>query len=342
MGGHEACEAKNRLLKNRVTELQRSATALRKLASAVEHSPVSVMITDIAGAIEYVNPKFCQVTGYSPQEVLGRNPRILKGNAVPEQVYRDMWQTILAKREWHGEFHNRNKDGSLVWELASISPVCNESGAITHFVGVKEDISELKRLQKELGQMAHSDELTGLPNRALFRDRLEQVIIQARRNGGRFALLFADLDGFKAVNDRHGHQVGDRLLQEVARRLVFCVRESNTVARLGGDEFLIILNDLNQWEGPGIVARKVLEGLCAPFNIGGVVCRVGVSIGISIYPDDADDAQKLIAAADFAMYGVKRGGRNGFRYSSQVRDGPSVAPESEPRVVPAALTQGRE
>jgi len=317
MRGHEECEAKNRLLKNRVTELQRNETELRKLASAVEHSPISVMITDIRGTIEYVNPKFCLVTGYSPREVLGRNPRILKGNAQPEQFYRDMWQTILAKKEWHGEFHNRNKDGSLVWELASISPICDESGAITHFVGVKEDISELKRLQKELGQMAHSDELTGLPNRALFYDRLDQVIIQARRNQNRFALLFADLDGFKAVNDKHGHQVGEQLLQEVARRLIFCVRESNTVARLGGDEFIIILNDLTSWEGPGIVARKVLEGLSAPFNLGELVCRVGVSIGISIYPDDAEDAQKLISCADFAMYEAKQAGRNSFRYSSR-------------------------
>ncbi|MBC8017982.1 MAG: diguanylate cyclase, partial [Verrucomicrobia bacterium] len=289
---------------------------LRKLASAVEHSPISVMITDPTGTIEYVNPKFCQVSGYSPREVIGNNPRMLKGEAQPEQFYRNMWETILSKQEWHGEFHNRNKDGSLVWELASISPVCDESGIITHFVGVKEDISELKRLQKELGQMAHSDELTGLPNRALFLDRLGQVMILAHRNHSRFALLFLDLDGFKTVNDSFGHQAGDELLQAVAHRLLAGVRESDTVARMGGDEFIIILNDLNHWEEPGIVARKLLETFATPFSIGKIVCLIGVSIGVSIYPDDAEDAQNLISCADLAMYEAKRAGKNNFRYSS--------------------------
>jgi len=289
---------------------------LKKLASAVEHSPISVMITDRTGTIEYVNPKFCQVTGYESHEVLGENPRILKGDALSEEVYREMWETILSGREWHGEFHNRNKDGTLVWELASISPVMDESGNITHFVGVKEDISELKRLQKKLGQMAHSDKLTGLPNRALFFDRLEQVMIHARRRRSRFALLFIDLDGFKGVNDTYGHQVGDELLQAVAHRLTFCVRESDTVARIGGDEFIVILNDLNHWDEPGVVARKLLEAFTAPIHIGDITCSIGLSIGISIYPDDAEEANKLIACADFAMYEAKRGGKNGFRYSA--------------------------
>ena len=165
--------------------------------------------------------------------------------------------------------------------------------------------------------MAHSDELTGLPNRALFSDRLEQTIAQARRNHGRFALLFADLDGFKAVNDRHGHLVGDELLRAVADRLVSGVRESNTVARLGGDEFILILNDLNNWEGPAVVARKLLESLSVPFDLGGVVCRIGASIGVSIYPEDAEDAEGLVSCADFAMYEVKQKGGNDFLYSSR-------------------------
>jgi diguanylate cyclase (GGDEF)-like protein/PAS domain S-box-containing protein len=283
----------------------------------VQHSPISVMITDPRGIIEYVNPKFCQVTGYTPEEVIGLTPRILKGDALSEEVYRDMWQTILSKREWHGEFHNRNKDGRLVWELASISPVCDESGEISHFVGVKEDISELKRLQKELGQMAHSDKLTGLPNRALLYDRLEQAMVQAKRKRTRFALLYADLDGFKAVNDRYGHQTGDELLQAAARRLVSCVRESDTVARMGGDEFIILLSDLKHWEESSIVARKLLEAIGAPFSVGEVVCRIGISIGISIYPDNADDVQKLISCADFALYEVKQSGKNNYRYSSK-------------------------
>ena len=308
--------AKNRELENQIMELKRREAVLRKMASAVEHSPVSVMITDPAGTIEYVNPRFCEVSGYSSEEVLGRKPRFLKGGALPDQVYREMWDTILSGRGWRGEFHNRNKDGSLVWELASISPVFDDKGEITHFVGVKEDITELKRLQDKLGQMAHSDELTGLPNRALFFDRLEQIMIQARRKQVRFALLFADLDGFKSINDSHGHQIGDKLLQAVAHRLTLCVRESDTVARMGGDEFTIILNEINHPQEPSIVARKLLEAITTPFNIEGNVCAIGISIGISIYPDDAQDAQKLISLADAAMYDVKRTGKNNFRYGS--------------------------
>ena len=272
----------NRQLENEILELKRREVVLRKLASAVENSPISVMITDRTGTIEYVNPKFCQATGYLPQELLGKNSRVLKGGSQTEQFYRDLWETILSGREWHGEFHNRNKDGSLVWELASISPVCDESGVITNFVGAKENISELKRLQEELRQMAHSDELTGLPNRALFYDRLEQVIVHAQRKRRRFALLYLDLDGFKAVNDNHGHQAGDELLQTVAHRLTFCTRESDTVARMGGEEFIIIINDVNHWEEPGIVAKKLLEVFAAPFFIDDSVCRIGVSIGVSI------------------------------------------------------------
>ncbi|UFS72552.1 diguanylate cyclase [Geomonas sp. RF6] len=308
--------ARNKQLESQIAELKSREEVLRKLAAAVEHSPISVMITDVSGRIEYVNLKFCEVTGYSLTEVIGHNPRILKGDALPEQFYREMWTTILSGREWHGEFHNRNKDGSYVWELASISPIMDPSGVITHFVGVKEDISELKRLQKELGQMAHSDRLTGLPNRALFFDRLEQALIHARRKRSRFALLFLDLDGFKAINDTHGHQAGDELLQAVAHRLTFCVRESDTVARMGGDEFIIILGDINHWEEPGLVARKVLEAFSSPFHIGEITCTVGVSIGISVFPDDAEDANKLISKADFAMYEAKRSGKNNFRYSS--------------------------
>jgi diguanylate cyclase (GGDEF)-like protein/PAS domain S-box-containing protein len=317
MGKEKDLTERYRQLENEVAELKKREAMLRKLALAVEHSPISVMITDPAGTIEYVNPKFCQVTGYLPQEVIGQNPRILKGDGQPDELYRELWDTILSKREWHGEFCNRNKDGSTVWELASISPVCDDSGAITHFIGVKEDIGELKRLQRELGLMAHSDELTGLPNRALFLDRLNQVMIQARRNRGRFALLYLDLVGFKSVNDSFGHQTGDQLLQAVARRLTCSVRESDTVARLGGDEFTIIMADINNLEEPAIVAGKLVDCFAQPIDLGEAVCEVGLSIGVSIYPDDAEEAQKLIARADSAMYQAKRAGRNTFRYFSR-------------------------
>lgn len=317
MGEFEVLTERIRILEKEVRELRSKEAVLRKLAAAVENSPISVMITDSTGTIEYVNPKFCEVTGYTAPEVIGKNPRILKGGSQSDDFYRELWETILSGREWHGEFHNRNKNGSLLWELASISPIRDGLGRVTHFVGVKEDISELKRLQQELGQMAHSDDLTGLPNRALFIDRLEQVMIHAHRNRSKFALLFIDLDGFKLVNDTYGHKTGDDLLKSVALRLTSCVREADTVARVGGDEFVVILKeDLKRLEEPGIVAEKMLKAFSMPFNIDGNICNIGLSIGISIYPDDAEDAQQLIICADEAMYQVKQRGKNHFKYSS--------------------------
>lgn len=306
--------ARNRQLEKELREVKRRESLFRKLASAVEHSPISVMITDRNGNIEYVNPKFCEVTGYTQEEVLGKNPRILKGGEKPD-VYRELWRTILTGREWHGELHNRNKDGSYVWELASISPLKDESGFITHFVGVKEDISELKRLQAELGQMAHSDELTGLPNRALFLDRLDQVIMRAKRHHNRFALLYLDLDGFKSVNDQYGHGIGDEVLKAVADRLITSLRRSDTVARIGGDEFTVIIDDLKHWDEPGHVARNLLAAFATPIQIGHIVAKVGVSIGISVFPDDGEDPQTLISSADNAMYEIKRGGKSNYTYT---------------------------
>ena len=302
-------------LENR--ELRQREAMLRKLALAVEHSPVSVVVTDRSGVIEYVNPKFCEVTGYTREEALGKTPGILKSGTHPADYYRELWSTILSGEEWRGELHNRNKDGSLVWEITSISPVFNDSGAITHFIGVKENITELKRLQQELQEMAHFDELTGLPNRALFMDRLQQVIVHARRELNRFALLYVDLDGFKEVNDRFGHLAGDEVLQEAAQRLARCIRSSDTAARLGGDEFTVILDDIKHWEEPGIVSRKLLELFAIPFICGDDVCRLGVSIGIAIYPDHALDAAGLISCADAAMYTAKEQGKNTCRYWSK-------------------------
>jgi diguanylate cyclase (GGDEF)-like protein len=170
--------------------------------------------------------------------------------------------------------------------------------------------------------MAHFDELTGLPNRTLFLDRLEQVMIHAHRNLARFALMFLDLDDFKEINDSYGHLAGDEVLREVARHLERCVRESDTVARLGGDEFMIILSDLKHRDEPGVVARKLLEAFGRPIHLKEFSCQVGVSIGVSIYPDDATEAEELIAHADAAMYQAKQEGKNNYRYWNKRRQRP--------------------
>ena len=287
---------------------------LRILVKAVEQSPVSIIVTDNEGVIEYVNPKFTKVTGYTLEEVLGKTPRILKGGFLTDEFYRDLWRTILAGEEWHGVFHNRTKDGAMVWELASISPIRDDAGLVTHFVSVKEDFTEIKRLQDQMDNLAHHDQLTGLPNRTLFYDRLTHARAMARRREQGFALFYMDLDGFKAVNDTHGHELGDRLLKAVGQRLTETVRESDTVARIGGDEFTVLLPDLRDREAAAGVARLIIDALTRPFCFEDVSCSIGVSIGISFYPLNGEDSDLLISCADTAMYRVKNAGKNAFAF----------------------------
>ena len=287
---------------------------VRILVKAVEQSPVSIIVTDNQGNIQYVNPKFCQVSGYAEAEVLGKTPRILKSGLLSDEFYRDLWRTILAGEEWHGVFQNRTKSGDLVWELASISPIRDDRGVVTHFVGVKEDFTEMKRLQDRMDNLAHHDQLTGLPNRTLFQDRLRQTHVLARRRGRGYALFYLDLDGFKGVNDNHGHERGDRLLQEVARRVSACVRETDTVARVGGDEFMVILADLQDRDTAASIARLITEAVIGPMDLDGVTVTIGVSIGISFCPRDADDPDRVVSCADAAMYRVKNQRKNGFAF----------------------------
>lgn len=289
------------------------AGSLKILIKAIEQSPVSVIITDARGLIQYVNPKFTQLMGYTLEEAVGQTPRILKGGFLSRDFYKDMWDTIQGGREWHGLFHNRTKAGDLVWELASISPIRDDQGTITHFVGVKEDITELKRLQDQLTHLAHHDQLTGLPNRFLFLDRLGQLLVQAKRRDTTFAVFYMDLDDFKAVNDTHGHATGDRLLAAVGQRLLGCVRETDTVARMGGDEFTLLLSDVRGLEDVERIARMILKAICNPFRLDGAECAVGISIGIAVFPLDGLDADPLLSTADAALYQAKRDGRNRFR-----------------------------
>lgn len=297
-----------------VTDLQQAQEQLKILYQATEQSPVSVVITDAEGNIEYVNAKFEQLTGYSRQEVIGENPRILKSGKTSRQEYRYLWQTLISGKEWHGEFHNRKKNGELFWEAASISPIKNQEGVITHFVGIKEDITERKQQEITLAYQANYDALTGLPNRFLAIDRLKQAILQAERQNKRVALMFIDLDHFKNVNDTLGHEYGDLLLQQVSQRLSDCLRKSDTVARLGGDEFLIIIANLEQPNHCKVIASKILATLEKPFDLLGEEAFISASIGITLYPDDGHDVSVLMRNADAAMYLGKRGGRNDFKF----------------------------
>lgn len=300
------------------------AKRLKILIKAIEQSPVSVIITDPRGVIQYVNPKFTQLMGYSLEEAVGQTPRILKGGFLTRDFYKNMWDTIQEGREWHGLFHNRTKGGDLVWELASISPIRDENGTITHFVGVKEDITELKRLQDQMAHMAHHDQLTGLPNRFLFLDRLGQMLAQAKRRDTSFAVLYLDLDDFKAVNDTRGHAAGDSLLTAVAQRLLGCVRETDTVSRMGGDEFTILLADVHDMADVERIVGMILKAISNPFTIGDGECNVGVSIGVAVYPLDGLDTDPLLSAADSALYKVKAEGRGGYYFPARHLGPPPV------------------
>lgn len=287
--------------------------SIRKLSRAVEQSPVAIMITDTAGTIEYVNPGFARLTGYDSAEAVGKNARILKSGEIPPAVYETLWKTISAGNEWWGELHNRKKNGEAYWSSASISPVTDAKGKITHFIAFQEDITGRKQAEATIRQMAYYDSLTGLPNRHFFQELLHSALAQAQRHDRMLAVLFLDLDRFKDINDTLGHPVGDQLLRAAAQRLKECCRRAeDTVARQGGDEFIILLPHLDDPQEPVRVAQKIIEAFGRDFVLPGHELSIGTSIGISIFPDDGGDLETLIEKADMAMYRAKEGGRNRY------------------------------
>ena len=296
-----------------ITELKRAEDRVRTLSHAVEQSPAPVMITDPQGRIEYVNRKFVELTGYSSEEALGRNARFLRSDRTPPETYDELWKTVLAGEQWQGELQNSTKDGRPYWENLLVSPIKSESGDIVHVLALMEDISPRKELEEHLLRQATFDPVTGLPNRALVLDRLSQALAQVRRRDMRAALLFVDLDGFKQVNDTHGHEAGDRVLEEAAARMSDCVREPDTVGRLGGDEFAVILPNVDGVDSAEVVARKILAVFDQPFRVDRHHLRLSASIGVSVSPRHGEDPKTLMRNADAAMYRVKAGGRNGVQ-----------------------------
>ena len=297
-----------------VTERRRSEETFRKLSKVVEQSPSLVVITDAQGKIEYVNPKFEEVSGYAFFDIAGRNPRLLKSGNTPESTYRDLWRTLGEGREWRGEFCNRKKDGSLFWEYAVISPIKGDDGRITHYVAVKEDITVRKAYEERLLRQAHYDPLTDLPNRALAMDRLSQALSRARRGHRLVALLCVGIDDFKRINGTFGHTAGDNLLIEVAGRLKAAVEDSGTIARLEGDVFSVILPDLEASVHAEIVGRRVVGALTEPFFIDGQEIILTASIGQTLFPNDGTDPQVLLRNAQSALQRAKSAGRNTCRY----------------------------
>lgn len=299
-----------------VTARRNAVKEISKLSRAVEQSPSSVIITDLQGRIEYVNPRFTEVTGYSAEEVLGQSPGLLKSNHHGKEFYKGLWDAITGGHEWRGEICNRTKDGREIWEIASISPVFDEQGRLINYVAVKEDITEKKEQQDRIQHLAMHDLLTGLPNRILFHDRLEQAISRGKRFDKMAALLFVDLDEFKRVNDNYGHRVGDQIIKDAAQRIAKCIRSVDTAARFGGDEFVIVLQDLEDAKDANQVAERVIASICRPYQVDGKTCVIGVSIGIALYPTHGLDPDTLLRNADQAMYQSKNDGRNTYTYYS--------------------------
>lgn len=293
----------------------KTAQASMKLTSkVVESASEAVVITNARNQIEYVNPAFTTITEFQPEEVLGGNPRVLQSGRHDPDFYRAMWAEIKATGRWRGEIWNRRKSGEFYAEWLSIVAIKDDEGTTTHHIAIFSDITHRKEDEERVWRQANYDVLTGLPNRALFLDRLNQAVRQSRRDGKRFALLFLDLDGFKTVNDTLGHAAGDILLQQTAHRLTDCMRASDTVSRLAGDEFTCILPGVHGREDVAMVAGKILEHLAEPFNLDGRYAEVRASIGIALFPDNASDTAELIRMADTAMYSVKRRGKNNFEF----------------------------
>jgi len=289
---------------------------LRKLKSAVEQSASGVIITDTKGTIEYANQRFLTINGFEKNEVIGKNPNIVKSNQNEPSLYQKMWDDLNSGKDWRGEIKNRTKSGEVYWCSETISPIKNSNDEITHYVAVLEDISERKIAEATIQQLAFYDPLTELPNRRLLSERLQQAIISSQREKSCVALLYLDLDRFKTINDTLGHLAGDQLLQISSKRFLTCLRESDTLARLGGDEFAILMPAPVHHEELSKVAQRLLDCMQKPFQLNQQEVIVTTSIGISIYPSDTKDVQVLFSNADVAMYHAKSQGKNTYQFFS--------------------------
>lgn len=306
-----------------ISERKRTEAQLILAASVFENAREGILITDGSARIVEVNQTFCDITGYSRAEVIGRNPSLLKSGIHDVSFFRKMWNALATQGCWHGEICNRRKDGSLFMALTTISTVPGgKTEDPSHFVGMFSDITQQKEDQWRLEHLAHYDPVTDLPNRVLLSDRLQQYMARARRSDSAFTLAYIDLDGFKAINDRYGHDLGDRLLQEVAKHIQVVMGDGDTLARLGGDEFVAVLEtDLVEATGQLSVTDRLLEAIAEPVCIDGFLLKVTGSIGLTCYPQaDEVGPDQLIRQADQAMYQAKLAGKNRYHVFDAEQD----------------------
>jgi diguanylate cyclase (GGDEF)-like protein/PAS domain S-box-containing protein len=295
-----------------ITERKLAEENLLVTASVFENSQEAITITDEANNIIDVNPAFTRITGYGREEVLGRNPKILSSGRHDQTFYAQIWESLNKSKAWRGEIWNRSKSGEIYAEVLSISVICDNEGKVQRYVAVFSDISKAKAHEAELSRVAHYDGLTGIPNRVLLADRMKQAFAQTSREQNMMAICYLDLDGFKYINDTLGHEAGDVVLIEVARRIEKTIRGGDSVARLGGDEFAIMLLGLAQGEECVATLERLLAAIAQPVVVKGKPCSISASIGVSIYPLDDENPDTLLRHADQAMYIAKQSGKNRF------------------------------
>jgi diguanylate cyclase (GGDEF)-like protein/PAS domain S-box-containing protein len=293
-----------------VTLRKQAEERLRLAETVFDNTIDGILVTDLVGTVLSVNPAFTAMTGYAAEEVINKNCRFLKSEIHDANFFIEMWNRVAATGQWQGEIWNRRKNGEKFSAWLNVKAVADEAGIINKYVGVLSDIIARDHYVAQIRHQAFHDALTGLPNRALYYDRLEHLLACAQRSSQIFAVLFLDLDGFKAVNDNFGHDTGDQLLRAVAERLKASVRSSDTLARMGGDEFTLLLPQLKRPQDALSAAQKIISACEAPYKLNNRAFYVTTSIGIALYPFNGEDAKTLLKQADSAMYSAKQAGKN--------------------------------
>lgn len=301
-------------------EQSHAESRLQMAASVFTHAREGILITDCQGNIIEANQVFADITGYSREEALGKNPRFLQSGLHDKDFYSALWQSLLQTGNWYGEVWNRRKNGELYAAMMTISAVQDIHGITQNYVNLFTDITPLKEHQRQLEYIAHYDALTGLPNRVLLADRLKQAMARSHRSARSLAVLYLDLDGFKAVNDQHGHDTGDQLLVNISHRLKEVLREGDTLARIGGDEFVVVMVDLERPQDYEAVLNRLLSVAAEPVTLNQHLLLVSASIGATLYPQDDADADQLLRHADQAMYLAKQAGKNCYHLFDIAKD----------------------
>lgn len=309
------------------------------MAQALAQTDDTVLITSAAGIIQFVNPAFERISGYSLADAIGQSPTLVNSGTHPPEFFADLWRIISAGEVYRGVIINRRRNGEIYHEEIAITPIRDETGRISHFISIGRDVTERAMTNTWLEYQAHYDALTGLPNRGLFLDRLGQALRRCQRESGRVALLFVDLDRFKSINDRFGHNTGDQVLIKVAGRLQSVVRDEDSVARIGGDEFTVILEGLKAAADSGRVAAALVAALEPALEIDDQELEIGASVGIAIYPEDGDSIELLLRRADMAMFHAKDSESGAYAHFRPAMEGGRIEDKSMAMALGGALAR---